>query len=260
MSDGGVYGIGTRTPRHVCSGVDAANNSCVYFSDVTGYWRYGLDGLTRLDGALHAGHVVPESSVVFYRSRRTVLFGTLAYHLDTGGWSRMTWDLLHEHQIVTPHYVTDTTDTEGDRLFAPGTDFSGGLLRELDTGTTDIGFAGTESFVARVGLSRRLLAAGAKWTPTRCVVWGTGGARLDVSVAVDSDPVTDSTTVAEDKLDLVGSVTLPTTRDRALVSPQGLGVGSVTAVGIWVHDPPDASTAWTLDAVEVSGVPAEPLP
>ena len=37
-------------------------------------------------------------------------------------------------------------------------------------------------------------------------------------------------------------------------------LGSVTAVGIWLHDPPDASTAWTLDAVEVSGVPSEPLP
>lgn len=259
VSDAMVYGIGTRTPRHVCGGVDAAHNSCVYFSDTTGYWRYGLDGLTRLDGALHAGPVVPESSVVYYRTRRTVLFGALAFHIDTQGWSRMTWDVLHEHQIVTPHYLTDFDDTEGDRLFAPGTGLPS--IRELDSGTTDIDFANeTESFVARVGLSRRLLAAGSKWTPTRCAVWGTGGARLDVSVAVDGDPVTDSETVVEDALDLVGSVTLPATRDSALVSPQGLGVGSVTAVGIWLHDPPDASTAWTLDAVEVSGVPSEPLP
>lgn len=252
-------GVGARGPLNVTLGPDATGNQCLYFWDVTGRWRYGSGGLQRLDTDLSRAMIARESPsrVVYYAKRQAVLFGSFAYHVATGGWSRVTWTNINMATYVVGVQEASRNQETESQLFGAANALVGGKLYLLDddTAATDDGTA----FTARLGLTRMLADPGKRWVPTRCALWGTGGAPVDVSVTVEADPVTAEDTYDTSLVQLVGQAWLPADQKDASVVPLHLGTGPVRALGVWLADPTDATTAWRLDAVEISGQVQEPV-
>lgn len=245
-----AQGVGCDGPSSVCVAPGPTSEEAVYFVNALGAWRYDAPGgtITRLNDDLQApweGETTTTGRVVYYPTRQCVLFGNYAYSLVTGGWTYQNWTYGDTTLQLVGRFLS-TYDTHPVLLMPVYGSASDGLYTcDRGTGTTDVSGA---AYVAEVRTNRFTLTEPTQlWRPVRMRVWGDGGA-LEWNVYVNNE-TTPRVTVP---------FTLGDTQDGVDLS-EYLRPGPVEWLSLSLKDRRTAST-WTLDAIEVTGIPQEPIP
>lgn len=256
-------GIGVESSMYVI-----LHRQAFYLFTRFGIYRFAGGVLERLDADLfaegkHADQPRPLlSRVAFYKPRNVILFGNHAYSLETGGWTYQTWDGLN----LDTWAVSEGGDAvHFGSLVAVRSQGGAGGACYIDA-SGDVEADGT-SVRGAVWFPRvRLAGAGREWQPTRVRVWGnvnTAAGRLTVQTYRDRLDIGPTTLIAGDTaLMTQARVTLDTYlsgKDAALTDPQHLGAGPTDALGVVITNLSGDTTApWSLNALELSWLPAGP--
>lgn len=245
-------GVGCDDPTLLCLAPGPTGNEAVYFTNTRGHWRYDVDGgLTRLNDDLAPpwdGQTSNVGRVVYYSTRDVVLFGEYAFCVSTGGWAWMDWTRGHATWQVTMR----VQGLEQPILLLPSNGATSEGLYRADnaSATTDVDEQG---FAAEIRTNRMTLAeATRRWRPVRLRVWGTGGAMVCKTYTASSDVSQGFTPLTTTSFTL-GS-------DREDYDVTGLSTtGPIEWLAFGFEDAASPA-AWALDAVEVTGLPQEPVP
>jgi hypothetical protein len=247
-------GVGVEAMSDLCLAPGAARAEAIYFVNRHGAWRYDGDtGLERLNGDLAPvwqDETTPSTMrrVVYYPTRDVVLFGAYAYHLATGGWSYLAWGGGNPALQVVCRFAGDTATS---RLVMPSAGATDDGVYQADdmnalTAGTDVDSA---PFVARVRTNRvTLVEPTLRWRPTRLRVWGSGSSLIcKTYVGSDDTPYT------------VSPFYLGAAAEESDIS-RVFRPGPVEWLGLSFEDDGSADAAWSLDAVELTGLPQESVP
>lgn len=246
-------GVGVDTHTAVAMGPDASTFECVYFVNQHGAYRYSADGVECLSRDLAPewrGQIDwDDPRVVYYPTRNCMVFGALVYHISTGGWSTMSWGGANAALMAIGRYDPQLYPNDDTKLLMPATT-TGVYQADAPGTTTDVASA---AFLAEIRTNRFALQQSTQqWRPVRLRVWGTSDDTVAVETWTDTNLLTPVTT---------GTVTLGTDSDEQDLSAL-LRPGPIEFLGLSVRDATATADRddWTLDALEVTGIPQEPIP
>ena len=247
-------GLGCEGVDHVCLGMNASNSESAYFANTQGAYRYDPnEGITRLSDDLHPAWDGASPGGVLYRvlpypQRNAILFGEYAFDIASGGWTWQDWT----RGSAKLQMLVRRIGYEQAYLYLPsfGATADGVYLADSDLTTTD---ADSQTFSAEIRTNRLTLSETTRrWRPVRLRVWGTGGA-LTCKLYTASRDVTAGLTALT-----TVNFTLGSEREEYDLTELALS-GPVEFVAVAIEDAATPAV-WALEAIELTGLPGEPVP